>query len=186
MIWIEKIFLSPIWRLAVLLFCLLFCCFQNSKTASMSRHWSWCTILTKCPDTMICMWHTNVLTCSSPCAACSGHLLFCCFDQNSSPRAKQQPDNTPKTCEHKIWPQIHQSDDGIWLGFQGELPTPNRHKMTAVAPLHFFGRFGADRYRGMSSAFKGVWATVLNKEAWSGRQMWSQNGISISGLTTSR
>ena len=126
MIWIEKIFLSPIWRLAVLLFCLLFCCFGNNKHV---RHWSWCTILTKCPDSMIRMWHTNVLTCSSPCAACSGHLVFCCFDQNSRPWAKQQPDNTPKTCEHKIWPQIHQSDDGIWLGFQGEqLPTPNRHK----------------------------------------------------------
>ena len=146
---------------------LLFCCFsavllfsQNSKTASILRYWSWCTILTKCPDTMICMWHTNVLICSSPCAACSGHLLFCCFavlTKTADHGAKQQPDNTPKTCEHKIWPQIHQSDDGIWRGFQGNLPTPNRHKMTAVAPLHFFGRFGA-------KSWGGEWAQPLKSK----------------------
>ena len=131
----KNIFISNLANFCFAVF-LLFS--QNSKTASISRYWSWCTILTKCPDTMICMWHTNVLTCSSPCAACSGHravLLFCCFTKTADHGAKQQPDNTPKTCEHKIWPQIHQPDGGIWLGFQGssQLPIGTKRLCTFLA-----------------------------------------------------
>ena len=162
MIWIEKILLSPIWRLAVLLFCLLFCCFppkqQNSKhvptlilvhnSNEMSRYYDVCGIRT--------YWHA--LAHVQPVLGTVPFWCFAVLPKQQTMGQNSRPITHPKHANTRFDPRFinrMMGSDGVFKG-TSQVPIDTKWQLLRPSRETLVSR---EIVGGMSSAFK-LWENL--------------------------